>query len=84
MSRWLVVKDELGVLPHPFIDGGITGVGAINAALPARMIGVAKRIRAWERPDFVIQKVIKRAGETSLVGPACGYKYHKPTITRIT
>lgn len=83
MSRWLVIKDELGVLPHPFIDGEVTAVGAINHALPVHMIGIAKRVRAWENPDFMLQKVVKRAGESLVAGPVCGYKYHHPTITKL-
>lgn len=83
MSRWLVVKDELAVLPHPFITG-ISGVGAINESLPDHMIGIVKRVRQWERPDFILQQVIRHAGETVTSGPRCGYKYHKPIITRVT
>jgi len=83
MSRWLVVKDELGVLPTPFITGD-HGTSAIEAVLPDHFIGKVYRIRQWETPDFILQKVKKIAGQTVTSGPRCGYKYHKPTITRIT
>lgn len=83
MSRWLVVQDSLSVIPSPFISGK-NGVGAINDCLPPNMIGIVKRVRQWEQPDFILQRVIHRAGETFKSGPQCGYKYHKPIITRIT
>lgn len=83
MSRWLVVQDSLGAIPSPFISGK-SGVDAIEQHLPDHMIGKVRRRREWEQPDFILQRVIQRAGETFKSGPECGYKYHKPVITRIT
>jgi hypothetical protein len=81
MKRYLVAKDNLGIITTSFIDGA-TGNRALDSALPDHMIGKVKRVRAWEEPDFILQQVVKRSGETLISGPRCGYKYHHPTITR--
>ena len=86
MRQYLVIKSIAGTINSgsintSFIDG-TNGNSALNNALPDHMIGKVKRVRAWEEPDFILQRVIKRSGETLLAGPVCGYKYHHPTITR--
>jgi len=80
MSQWLVVRNETFIKLPAFIEAR-TGIAALEKNMPDHLIGRIKRIRAWDKPDYTLRKVSKVSGKTS-VGPAIGYKYHKPTITR--
>lgn len=80
MARWLVVKDNTGLIKDTFLNGK-SGTAALDSALPVHMIGKVRRRREWEEPDFILQKLVKRVGVLE-GGLICGYKYHKPTITR--
>lgn len=84
MARFLVVKDNIGCLElnnNPFIEGA-TGNKALDKVLPINMIGVIKRVRAWEEPDFVLQKLVGKVHRETNGGYIVGYKYHHPTISK--
>lgn len=81
MSEYLVVRDNFNVIKKPFIKGN-TGSGALNTETPTHMIGLIKRVRAFEYADFILQRVSHHVGSYQAVGPRLGYKYHHPRITR--
>jgi len=80
MNTYLIVNNNTKVLIPSFIKGS-TGIAALEEKMPVHFIGRIKRIRAWEEPDYILRKITKNFGNSS-EGPAIGYKYHKPTITR--
>lgn len=85
MARFLVVQDNMNCLVlrgDPFIEGA-TGNKAIDSVLPLHMIGLVKRVRAWEEPDFILQKINKFTRREVSGGYVVGYKYHQPTITKV-
>jgi len=80
MCKFLIVRNETFIKLPEFIKGR-TGIAALEKNMPDHLIGRIKRIRAWDQPDYILRKVSEVSGKNS-VGPAIGYKYHKPTITR--
>ncbi len=79
MKRYLVFRNHTS---HPLsqIIEGSSGCDAINKALPVHMVGVVRRVRAWEAPDFILTRVITQQGIDFSAGLHLGYKYHPPTI----
>lgn len=82
MSTYLVVRDDTKTIQTPTITG-ITGTRALNEATPVHMIGMVKRVRAFEEADFILQRIAKHAGQYQNAGPQLGYKYHHPRIERM-
>jgi len=80
MCKFLIVQNNTILIFPTFIEAR-TGIAALEKNMPDHLIGRIKRIRAWDKPDYILRKVSEVSGKTS-VGPAIGYKYHKPTITR--
>ena len=73
----------MGVFSDTPIIEGKSGVEALNNWLPLHMIGVVKRVRGWEEPEYCLQRIMEIDGEQYL-SRKVWYKYHHPKIERIT
>lgn len=78
----ILYRQGMGLLDEYEVIEGKTGIDALNKYLPEHMVGVVKRVRAWEEPDFIIQKFYEKDGRRYSRFPKVGYTYKHPQITK--
>lgn len=81
----LLHTPTMGLLAEIKILEGKSGVDALdNYEGFSHLIGRFRRIRAWETPEYCLQRVIERDGQLYSQGSKYWYRYHHPKIDRIT